>query len=142
MTTDNLRIAPDFRDIEDAGDAEGRRRDRGEVSAGPPCPVGLNDDPDSLPLRPGLRNAAAEIIRGAPPGAPDVSEDVDFVMRGDENGGSGRECSGGNLWETEADDCILDREDGGSRGDVERDELLFEAVMIGKGRDSPGSAPI
>lgn len=80
MTTDSLRIAPDFRDIEGAGDAEGRRRDR-----------------DSLPVRPGLRNAAAEIIRGAPPGAPEVSEDVDFAMRGDENGGGGRGYSGGDL---------------------------------------------
>lgn len=97
MTTDSLRIAPDFRDIEGAGDAEGRRRDRGEVSAGPLYPAGLNDDPDSLPLRPGLRNAAAEIIRGAPPGAPEVSEDVDFAMRGEENGGGGRGYSGGDL---------------------------------------------
>jgi len=136
LTTDSLRIVPDFRDIEDAGEADGRRWDRGEVSTGPLYPAGDNDDPDSLPLRPGLRNAAAEIIRGAPPGTPDVSEDVDFAMSGDENGGCGRGNSG-DLWGAEADDCI-DKDDG-SRGDVGRDELLLEATGIGRGRDSLGS---
>lgn len=92
--TDSLRvvIAPVLR-VEGAGETVGRRRDSGDVSAGPPNADSV--DTESFPFRAGLRNAAAEIVRT--PRAPEVSEDVDFAMSGDENGGCGRGYSGGGV---------------------------------------------
>ena len=92
MTTDSLRVGvcPEFR-VVGAGDPAPRRRDSGDVSAGPPS--GDGTEPDSPQLRAGLRKAAAEIVR-TPPGAPEVSEDVDFAMSEDENGGCGHGYSG------------------------------------------------
>ena len=76
-----------------AGNPAPRRRDS-DVSAGPPSGDGTK--PDSLPLRAGLRKAAAEIVR-TPPGAPEVSKDVGFAMSEDENSGCGHGYSSGAL---------------------------------------------
>lgn len=71
-------------DNEAEGDTDGFRNVNGLVSAGP----------DSVPLGDracGLLNAAAEIVRGPPPGlVPPFNDDVELAIGGDENGGVGR----------------------------------------------------